>query len=199
MFEIKLYNDDIDLTNFYKEAEKKKFYNNSSREMLIDYIKKYEDAKLWILFHNQNPVGTVVAHRLKELGILGKDAYRIGARTCVLTHLIGQDRVKSLKGRKDIHYSHASQFLLPACIEGVGRDKPLYLSTHTGNIGSQNKVHNLWAKHFHKAGVLENPIELEYRGTFQTFWKVNVDKFYDTLKSSRWAEAEEVLPLFIQD
>lgn len=195
MFELKLYNNDIDLSDFYKEAEKKKFYNNSSQEMLIDYISKYEDSKLWILLYNEKVVGTVVAHRLRELGILGKDAYRIGARTCVLTHLIGKQRVKSLKGKTDIHYSHASQFLLPACIEGIGKDKPLYLSTHTGNIGSQNKVHNFWAKHFHMAGVLENPIELEYRGSFQTFWKVNVDKFYQTLKLSRWPEAEKVIPI----
>jgi len=197
MFELKLYNNDIDLSDFYKEAEKKKFYNNSSQEMLIDYISKYEDAKLWLLLYDKKVVGTVVAHRLRELGILGKDAYRIGARTCVLTHLIGKQRVKSLKGKTDIHYSHASQFLLPACIEGVGKDKPLYLSTHTGNIGSQNKVHNFWAKHFHIAGVLENPIELEYRGSFQTFWKVNVDKFYETLRLSRWSEAEDVIPILV--
>jgi hypothetical protein len=197
MFELKLYNNDIDLSDFYKEAEKKKFYNNSSQEMLIDYISKYEDAKLWLLLYDKKVVGTVVAHRLRELGILGKDAYRIGARTCVLTHLIGKQRVKSLKGKTDIHYSHASQFLLPACIEGVGKDKPLYLSTHTGNIGSQNKVHNFWAKHFHIAGVLENPIELEYRGSFQTFWKVNVDKFYETLRLSRWPEAEDVIPILV--
>ena len=197
MFELKLYNNDIDLSDFYKEAEKKKFYNNSSQEMLIDYISKYEDSKLWLLFYNKKVVGTVVAHRLRELGILGKDAYRIGARTCVLTHLIGKQRVKSLKGKTDIHYSHASQFLLPACIEGVGKDKPLYLSTHTGNVGSQNKVHNFWAKHFQIAGVLENPIELEYRGSFQTFWKVNVDKFYETLRLSRWPEAENVIPILI--
>lgn len=195
MFELKLYNNDIDLSDFYKEAEKKKFYNNSSQEMLIDYISKYEDSKLWILLYNEKVVGTVVAHRLRELGILGKDAYRIGARTCVLTHLIGKQRVKSLKGKTDIHYSHASQFLLPACIEGIGKDKPLYLSTHTGNVGSQNKVHNFWAKHFYMAGVLENPIELEYRGSFQTFWKVNVDKFYETLRLSRWPEAEKVIPI----
>ena len=44
MFEIKLYNNNIDLTDFYIEAKKKKFYNNSSQEILIDYIKKYEDA-----------------------------------------------------------------------------------------------------------------------------------------------------------
>ena len=197
MFELKLYNNDIDLSDFYKEAEKKKFYNNSSQEMLIDYISKYEDAKLWLLLYDKKVVGTVVAHRLCELGILGKDAYRIGARTCVLTHLIGKQRVKSLKGKTDIHYSHASQFLLPACIEGIGKDKPLYLSTHTGNVGSQNKVHNFWAKHFHLAGVLENPIELEYRGSFQTFWKVNVDKFYETLRLSRWPEAENVIPILI--
>lgn len=197
MFELKLYNNDIDLSEFYKEAEKKKFYNNSSQEMLIDYISKYEDAKLWLLLYDKKVVGTVVAHRLRELGILGKDAYRIGARTCVLTHLIGKQRVKSLKGKTDIHFSHASQFLLPACIEGVGKDKPLYLSTHTGNIGSQNKVHNFWAKHFHIAGVLENPKELEYRGSFQTFWKVNVDKFYETLRLSRWSEAEDVIPILV--
>ena len=195
MFEIKLYNSDIDLSEFFIEAEKKKFYNNSIHEILIDYIQKYEDAKMWCLLYNGKVVGTVVAHKLQELGILGKDAYRIGARTCVLTHLIGKSRVKSLKGKRDIHYSHASQFLLPACIEGVGRDKPLYLSTHTGNVGSQNKVHNFWAKHFHKANILQRPIELEYKGTFQTFWKVNVDEFYKTLAVSRWQEAEIVIPL----
>ena len=78
MFEIKLYNSDIDLSEFFIEAEKKKFYNNSSHEILIDYIQKYEDAKMWCLLYNGKVVGTVVAHKLQELGILGKDAYRIG-------------------------------------------------------------------------------------------------------------------------
>ena len=49
MFELELYNGSQDLTDFYIEAEKRGYTNNSSHAMLIDYIAKYENASL-ILF-----------------------------------------------------------------------------------------------------------------------------------------------------
>ena len=186
MWKTEIYNGNQDLSNFYLEAEKKGFYNNSSPEMLIGYIEKYNDATLHLLYFKNLIVGTVVSHRLKELNILGKDAHRIAARTCVLTHLI--DNWKSgLKRYNDLVWNNpTAQFLIPACINYVGKENPMYISTHTGGVGKQNAVHRVWTKAQVNAGILTDPIELEYKGSFQTFWKFNVDTFEEIINANKW-------------
>jgi hypothetical protein len=198
MFELELYNGTQDLTNFYTEAERRGFYNNSSHAMLIDYISKYENASLILLLFNKKIIGTVVVHSLSELGILGKDSYRIAARTCVLTHLIeGNRRHTSLRRIKDVPHDHpTSQFLIPACIKLLG-NKPMYISTHNGGVGKQNAVHKIFTKVWKEKGLLESPIELEYRGSFQFFWKVNTVAVLETLNPVQWQESKTALNIFL--
>lgn len=186
MWKTEIYNGTQDLSNFYLEAEKKGFYNNSSPEMLIGYIEKYNDATLHLLYFKNLIVGTVVSHRLKELNILDKNAYRIAARTCVLTHLV-EGWKSSLKRYDDLIWNNpTAQFLIPACISHVGRDASMYISTHTGNVGKQNAVHRIWTKAQVDAGILKTPIEIEYKNSFQTFWKVDVDKFEEIINANKW-------------
>lgn len=198
MFKLEIYNGSQDLTDFYKEAEKRGYYNNSNHAMLIDYITKYENATLILLYFNQKIIGTVVVHSLAELGILGKDAYRIAARTCILTNLItGKRKHTSLRRIKDVPHDHpTSQFLIPACFKLLG-NKPMYISTHTGGIGKQNAVHKIFTKVWYDNGLLENPIELEYKRNFQTFWKVNTDKVLKTLEPVQWSESKQALDVFL--
>lgn len=187
-----------DLSDWYKAAEAKKYYNNSSPDILLNYLDTEQDAKLFLLYYKDTIVGNVAVHKLSSLGILGKDAYRIAARLCVISDLIDGDReFKSLRSvNEGINHDHVSaQFLYPACIEYAGRDKPLYISTIDDPVASQRAIHRRWAPYWHKMGILDAPIELEYRMKFQSFWKFNVEEFYKTLREQRWPEAQEVLPI----
>jgi hypothetical protein len=62
----------------------------------------------------------------------------------------------------------------------------MYISTHTGGVGKQNAVHRVWTKAQVNAGILTDPIELEYKGSFQTFWKLDVDKFEEIINANKW-------------
>lgn len=199
MFELELYNGSQDLTDFYIEAEKRGYTNNSSHAMLIDYIAKYEDAKLILFKNNNRIVGTAVTHSLREMGILGKNAYRIAARTCVLTNLIeGPRKHIALRRIKDVPHDHpTSQFLIPACLKSLPNDAVPYITTHTGGVGKQNAVHTLWARVWQNEGLIKDPIEMEYRGSFQTFWRVDVDRFWETFAPVQWEESQAALDVFL--
>lgn len=192
-YNLEIYNGSQDLTDFFKGAAEKEFYNNSSKEMLIDYIAKYEDSTLFLLYYKDRIVGTSVSHSLKELGILGKDAYRIAARTCVLNDRIGGERAHTVHNYRHSPMNHwTSQMLTPICIAHA-IDKPVYITTNTSEIGSQNKVHRIWSKIMCDQGYLKNPVEFEYKGLFQTFWKVNTDFYLKKLKENQWPEAKLAL------
>ena len=199
MWKIETYNGSQDLTNFFVEAEKKRYYNNSNADMLLSSLDNEEEATLFLLYNFDKIVGTVVTHKLHGLEILGKNAYRIGARICMLGHLVQGQRnhntLRNLRGAPRPHDHPSAQFLIPACIEHCGRDNPLYISTHASPIAKQRAVHTRWAPEWRKQGFLEDPIELEYRGTFQSFWKFKVNEYYEEMKDERWQEAEEILPL----
>jgi len=194
MYKFEIYDGSQDLTQWFKDAKEHGYYNNSSKEMLIDYIAKYEDATLFLLYYNDRIVGNSVVHSLKELSILGKDAYRIGARTCLIRDHIDGNRVYAPANGPVNH--HTVQMLLPVCIEHVGRDKPVYISTHEGGVGSQDRVHKVWTYFTNKLGITTDSIEIEYKGTFQTFRRIDVDRMYELLKEARWPEAEQAIPLF---
>ena len=198
MWKIETYNGSQDLTEWYAAAESKKYYNNSSPEMLLSFLETEDDARLFLLYYKDKIVANVAAHRLSSLGILGKNAYRIAARICVVHDLIdGQRQFKTLRSVKHhINHDHiAAQFLFPACIEFAGRNNPLYISTHASKTASQRSVHERWAPYWQSIGLLKDPIELEYRGSFQSFWKLDVEYFYSTLKDQRWPEAQEILSI----
>jgi hypothetical protein len=204
MWRIEKYDGSQDLTFFFQEAEKKRFFNNSSANMLLSTIEKDEDeAVLFLLYNNDRIIGTTVAHSLRELGILGEDAHRIAARICVLSHLVQGPRLhtslRSIKQAPKPHDHPSAQFLIPACIEHCGRDKPMYISTNASSVGKQKAVHTKWAPEWQRRGYLEEPIELEYRGSFQSFWKFNVDNFYKEMEDERWKEAEEIIPILGKD
>ena len=187
-----------DLTQFYKDAEVKGFYNNSSKEMLLDYIEKYNDTQMFLLYWNDRVVGTSVCHSLKELGILGKNAYRISARTCIINNYIGGTRAHSVHNYRHSPMNHwTSQMLTPVCMYAVGLDKPQYISTNTNEVGSQSKVHRIWSKIMHDQGYLKDPIELEYKGSFQTFWRVDVEFYLKKLNENIWPETKEALDIFL--
>jgi len=154
LYRLEIYNGTQDLTEFYAGAEAKGFYNNHNKTVLIDYIKNYEDATLFLLYYKDKVVGTSVSHSLKQLGILGKDAHRISARTCVLNNLIDGERAHAVHNYRHSPMNHwTSQMLTPVCMYYVGLDKPQYISTNTLDTGSQSKVHKIWSKIMHNHGI----------------------------------------------
>jgi hypothetical protein len=196
MFRIHEYSDSLNLDKFYRTATERKFYNNNSKERLIDTFKHLDFWKVWIVYYNEIAVGSVAAHSLEELGILG-DAYRIGARLCSFDNLIGER--KTLRTANTVlakHQSLTSQLLVPICIDYLGKDKDLYLSTNENEIGTQRLVHRIACPIWRKIGVLSDPIELEYRSTIQSFWRVNTEEFYHQMETYWWPEARLALDQF---
>lgn len=190
MFEIVEYNDSIDLTEFYLEAEQRGFHNNASKKMLIDSISKEREWKVWILYYNsyynKQIVGTTAAH---SLDIMGDNCYRIAARSCIFTDKTPR-RGHTL--RKDIvrHQNPTSQFLIPACIEWKP-DSNLYITSNEHEQGTQKQVHKIFCPALEKSGCLIREAEKEYRGHKQTFWKLNINAYYKQLvEFGRWPKKE---------
>ena len=183
MYKIVPYSDDLDLEDFYQRAKAKGFENNSSKHMLVDCFKNERESQTWILYYNNLAVGSVAAHSFDEMG---KDCYRIAARTCVLTDDIPTPTLRTRN--QIITQQHATgQFLFPACIEWAGKDKNLYITSNKLEGGSQRLVHNIYFPAMVKDGQAELICEMEYRGTWQSIWKLNVKRFYKVLnKYPRW-------------
>ncbi len=193
MFHIQTYNNDLDLTDYYSLARERGFYNNDSKEKLVDTWLHMDRWQVWILYYNDQVVGSIAAHSLEELGVLG-DAYRIAARTCTFDDLTGQR--KTLRTANTIiarHQNLTAQLLLPLCVEWAGKDKDLHISSNENDTGTQKYVHRLYCPGLKKAGVLEEPVDLEYRGAIQSFWRMNVDEFYRQMDEHWWPEARTAL------
>ena len=191
MFSIKEFSEDLDLTKFYKTAEERGYYNNCNQTVLHDNMKHLNDYKTYLLYWSKTVVGSVCLHSLEELNILGDNAYRIGVRTCMLSHLIDGPKALLVQNYRRAPMNHyTSQFLLPMCIKYCGADKPLYISTNDNEAGSQLKVHRTWATIMNKLGYLDDPIELDYRNNFQNFWKLNTEFYLQNWKNNLWKEAE---------
>jgi hypothetical protein len=190
MFYIQEYNETLDLSEYYRVAHERGFFNNDSKEKLVDTWTHMNRWQVWILYFNETIVGSIAAHSLEELGVLG-DAYRIAARTCTFDDLTGQR--KSLRTANTIiakHQNLTAQLLLPLCIEWAGKDKNLYISSNENDTGTQKYVHKLYCPGLRKIGILKDPIELEYRGAIQSFWQMNVEEFYSQIEQQWWPEAK---------
>jgi len=175
MYTIIPWTEDLDLTDFYKEAGRKGFVNNASQEAMIDCFRNEKHWRVWNLYYNDRAVGSVAAHSMKE-------GYRICARTCVLTHLLPTN---TLRTRSQIinHQHVTAQYLMPACIEWAPPWEDLYITSHPSEVGTQRLVHTIWGPSLEKTGVLTRAFEKEYRGHLQTFWRLNTDEFLKQLRN----------------
>ena len=180
MYKVIPWSSELDLSSFYKEADKRGFVNNNSQQTMIDGFRNEKEWQVWILYYNDRAVGSVAAHSIDE-------GYRICARTCVLTDLIPTG---TLRTRNQIvtHQHVTAQFLMPACIDWVG-DNDMYITSHPSEIGTQRLVHKIWGPALESTGALTRAFEKEYRGHVQTFWKLNTTVFLTQLKENkRWAD-----------
>ena len=182
MYKIVPYNESIDLTEFYKEAHQRELHNNSTKKMLFDSISNEPEWQVWILYYNNEIVGTTAAH---TLDIMGDNCYRIAARSCVFTDKLPQTSLRTLTGIKE-HQNATAQFLIPICIEWQPYAN-LYITSNEHEQGTQRQVHRIFCPALEKTGALNKVAEKEYRGHKQTFWEVNVDVYYRQLDEfGRW-------------
>ena len=178
MYKVIPWSSELDLSAFYKEADKRGFVNNNSQQTMIDCFRNEKEWQVWILYYNDIAVGSVAAHSIDE-------GYRICARTCVLTDLIP---TSTLRTRNQIinHQHVTAQFLMPACIEWVGNND-MYITSHPSEVGTQRLVHKIWGPALESTGALTRAFEKNYRGHVQTFWKLNKDVFLEQLnKVPKW-------------
>jgi hypothetical protein len=177
MYKIIPWTPELDLTEFYAEADRRGFVNNASQKAMIDCFRNEREWCVWILYYNNKAVGSVGAHSIDE-------GYRICARTCILSDLLP---ATTLRTRNQIatHQHYTAQFFMPACIEWAKGD--MYITTHPSDVGTQRLVHTIWGPTLEKTGVLTRAFEKEYRGHVQTFWKLNSSVFLEQLnKVERW-------------
>jgi hypothetical protein len=174
MYKIVPWHPTLNLSDFYTEANKRGFTNNSSQKTMIDCFQNEREWCVWILYYNDIAVGSVAAHSIDE-------GYRICARTCVLTDLLP---TSTLRTRNQIinHQHVTAQFFMPVCIKWVAGRSNIYITSHPSEVGTQRLVHNIWGPALESTGVLTRAFEKEYRGHIQTFWKLNVEVFLDQLE-----------------
>ena len=178
------WSEDLDLDEFYQEASKRGFENNSNRKILFDCFEKERQKSVWMLYYNNKPVGSVAAH---SLDILGENAFRICARTCVFTDMIPISHMRTRRKTIQEHQNVTAQFYIPKCIEWAGPNANLYISTNESPVASQRLVHKIYCPALMETGAIETSQQIFYRGHEQTFWKLNTGVFLEQLdKFGRW-------------
>jgi hypothetical protein len=184
MYKLVPWTPELNLENFYRNATDKGYDNNSSQTVLVDCFNNEREKQVWILYYNNQPVGSVAAHSFPEMGA---NAYRICARTCVLTDHTHFNHLRTLKKTIQQHQNITAQYYIPQCIGWAGASKDLYISSNESAAGSQRLVHNIYCPALEKIGTLSNCGTIDYRGTEQTVWKLNVFEFFRQLSLlPRW-------------
>lgn len=186
MYKLVQWSEDLDstLTEFYKEAERRGLVNNASRRMLVDSLSKEREWAVWILYYNDQPVGSVGAHSFDD--VMGTGSYRIAVRTCAFTDKLPYP---TLRTRNQIitHQHITGQFLIPCCINWAPKKSKLYITSTDSDLGTQRMVHKVFGPAMEASGQMKRIKDVHYRGTDQTVWELFPDKFLNELyKYPRW-------------
>ena len=178
-FQLIRYSDNLDLTEFYKTAEKKGFVNNSTKKMLVDSLSNEDRYMVWLLSYKGKIIGSTAAHSFPEMG---PDSYRIACRICTFTDELPKE-YQMVRTRETIktHQTTTQQFFQVAGICWAGFGKNYYVTTNENAEGTQRLVHSIVAPTLESTGVYTKIKELDYRGTRQTVWRVNADVYFKQL------------------
>lgn len=151
---------DIDLTNFFKEANQLSYTDNNSYDRL--------HGQVFVLLKNNLVKGMCIVHEFE-------DGYRILSRTCILPSFYEKN---SIITRSDIkRYQFPFQkWLMPACVEYC-KHSPMYITTSDSKKGGQRLVHKIWAPMMEDMGILEYLRPIVYRKSNHHLWKVNGSEF----------------------
>lgn len=185
MYYVIPYSDDLDLTEFYAEAERRGFKNNSSKKAMIDCFKNEKRSQTWIVYKDKKAVASFGAHSFDD--VMGPDSYRILTRVCVFAEATERKGMITLRKLLGEHQTLVNQICWPVSIAWAGTDK-LYSTSNASEVASQQLVHTVWFPTLEKSGLVERVRNIHYRGIDQTVWKTNIDAFHtDLLKYPRWS------------
>lgn len=185
MFTLIPWTEDLDLDEFYAEAARRGFDNNSSQKKMIDCLKNEKEWAAWILYQNDKAIGSVAAH---SFDFMGPNSYRICTRTCVFPDANKNKNLITNKKFTLEHQNVSAQFYFPKCIEWAGEKNNLYITSNNLESGSQRLVHNIYMPSLAKKGLATKIKDAMYRNTYQTIWKIEAKNFLEDLKNySRWS------------
>lgn len=187
MFKVIPWTSELDLSNFYSSATSRGFINNSSEDKLVSCFNNEREKNVWILYYNDEPVGSVAAHSFDD--VMGENTYRIAARTCVFTDKLPGIYGQNLRTKSVIteNQNPTAQFLIPTCIEWCPQGSRMFITSNESSVGTQRRVHNIFGPLMEREGMMKRIKEVEYRGHTQTVWELFPDKFYEVLnKHPRW-------------
>jgi len=187
MYKIIPWSPSLDLKEFYANAASRGFENNANQKMLVDSFNTEREKQVWILYCGDTAVGSVAAHSFDN--VMGKNSYRIAARTCVFTDLLSGNYRNALRGISCItkNQNPTAQFLIPTCINWAPSGANLYITTNESEVGTQRLVHRIFGPSMEKTGQMKRIKDVEYRGALQTVWQLFPDKFFEILnKYPQW-------------
>lgn len=183
MYKIIPWSPELDLSDFYAEAASRGFVNNASEQMLVGSFQKEQLWQVWILYYNEQAVGSVAAHSFPEMG---ENCFRIAARTCVFTDLLPLQSLRTVN-QITTHQHATAQFLIPTCISWAPKGSRLFITSNESEVGTQKLVHRIFGPAMERTGQMKHVKNIEYRGHKQTVWEIFPDKFYQELnKYPRW-------------
>jgi len=185
MYYITPYNKNLDLREFYKEAARRGFKNNSSKKAMIDCFKNEKEWNAWILFQDNHAVGSVVAHSFDD--VMGPNSYRILSRVCAFAEARQKRGLLTLNRMIREHQHVSDQFFLPECLKWVGDKGNVYATSNASKEASQRLVHSYYFPTLAEMGIVTKIKDVHYRYTDQTVWQIHPEKFYNSLKKyPRW-------------
>lgn len=174
----------LDLSDFYSEASRRGFVNNSSQQAMIDCFRNEREWNAWILYNGNRAVGSVAAHSFDDVMPGG---YRILTRVCTFAE---ERQGKGLITPKRLvaeHQNLTDQFLLPQCIEWVAGRGRMFATSNASKEASQRLVHSYYFPTLAKIGIVSKVKDVHYRHTDQTVWEIHPEAFYENLKKyPRW-------------
>ena len=185
MWQIVEWTQSLDLQNFYAEAERRGFVNNSSQKAMIDCFRNEREWNAWILYENNRAIGSVAAHSFDDVV---PNSYRILTRVCTFAEARKDKGLITPKRLVAEHQNLTDQFLLPACINWVNGRGRMFATSNKSKEASQRLVHSYYFPTLEKLGIVSKYIEnINYRYTDQTVWEIHADRFYENLaKYPKW-------------
>tara|TARA_B110000211_G_scaffold125644_1_gene144696 strand:+ start:102 stop:659 length:558 start_codon:yes stop_codon:yes gene_type:complete len=184
MYKLSKWNDLLDLSNFYAEAERRGFKNNSSQAAMIDCFRSEREWEAWILYKDGQAIGSVAAHSFDDVVPGG---YRILTRVCTFAEARKDKGLITPKRLVAQHQNLTDQFLLPQCLKWVGNKGRVFATSNASKEASQRLVHSYYFPTLAKIGIVSKVKEVHYRHTDQTVWEIHPEKFYENLELyPRW-------------
>ena len=168
---------DTGLSDFFEIAQQRGLENNSSVESIYSYRDERRHA-LFLLRDGQDVIGTFGAHSFE----LFPNAYRVCARACILTDRTQHSGLRTVNQIRT-HSNVLAIYGLKTCIEWVNEpDANLYITTHPSHVGAMKLMHRIVLPEFEKTGLVSKVGEFVYRNSLQTFWKLDVSKYYEQIQ-----------------